>query len=144
MSLESIETESHDSFKGVNPRNIMHSVLLKQVNRNELEIYDRSSTPHFEVAAWLNLKNIQQLPSMLLIEYTDKDRTGWQVIDTSRMHSTEGTILLSGVIDLAVRKLMSLDIYFCHPSGAISCELEELLVNNKPLKQRDEYLYNVA
>ncbi len=120
-----------DYLQAPSPRESMHSILLMRINRHEIESADRTAKPHFELAAWLKIKNSAQLPSMLLIEYSDLSGKRWQIIDTARMHSMKGTILLSGIVDLKVKKLKEVDIYLCHPNPAIECEIEELRFNGK-------------
>ncbi|MCP4411628.1 MAG: hypothetical protein GY808_03540 [Gammaproteobacteria bacterium] len=126
------------------PRENMHSILLLHINRHEVEIADRTSNPHFEVAAWLRIKNTAQLPAMLLIEYKDLNGSRWQTIDTARISAVKSTILLSGIVDINVRKLKSIDLYLCHPSTDIICEVEELRFNNKLMKRDFLQEFNVA
>ena len=133
-----------DYLQAPSPRESMHSILLMHVNRHEIELADRTANPHFELAAWLKLKNSAQLPSMLIIDYTDLGGKRWQIIDTARMHSMKGTILLSGTVDLKVRKLKGVDIYLCHPNPAIECEIEELRFNDKLIRRDFLDAYHVA
>ena len=141
--MKGLDTKQ-DAIPEANPLEGAHSELLLHLSRRELHVDHLTSHPHFEIAAWLHLKNIQQLPSMLVIEYVSDDEKHWQIVDTSRQHSSEGSILLSGVIDLHVEQLDELDIYFCHPSSAVVCEVEELLMNNKEMRLTDQEFYNVA
>ncbi|MCP3675583.1 MAG: hypothetical protein GY829_14095 [Gammaproteobacteria bacterium] len=73
---------------------------------------------------------------MLLIEYSDLNGKSWQIVDAARMHSMNGTILLSGIVDLKNKNIKEVDIYYCHPNPAIECVIEELRFNDK-LLQRD-------
>ena len=141
--MKGLDTKQ-DALPQANPRDGTHSELLLHLSRRELHVDHLTSKPHFEIAAWLNLKNIQNLPSMLVIEYVSDDKKGWQILDTSRQHKSKGPVLLSGVVDLNVEQLEELDIYFCHPSPAIQCEIEELLLNNKEMRISDQEFYNVA
>ena len=133
-----------DYLQAPSPRESMHSILLSHVNRHEIELADRTAKPHFEIAAWLKIKNSAQLPSMLLIEYSDLSGKRWQIIDTARMHSMKGTILLSGIADLNVKKLKGVDIFLCHPNPAIECEIEELRFNGKLIRRDFLDSYQVA
>jgi len=117
------------------PRETMHSELLVHVNRHEVEIADRTTHPYFEIAAWLKLTNTAQLPSMLLIEYSDSNGSGWKIVDTARMHSMKGTLLLSGAVSLSVKILKGIDIYICHPNPALVCEIDELRLNGRLLRR---------
>ena len=133
-----------DYLQSASPRESMHSILLLHINQHEVEIADRTSKPHFEVAAWLKIKNSAQLPAMLVIEYQDSNGSKWQAIDTARVHAVKSTILLSGIVDIKVTKLKSIDLYLCHPSPDVSCEVEELRFNNKLMRRDFLEDYHVA
>jgi len=133
-----------DYLKAPSPRESMHSILLAHLERHEIDDPDRRSDPHFEIAAWLNLKNTAQLPAMLLLEYSDKESRHWQIVDTARMHAMKCDILLSGAVDLNVKKIKTLDIYLCHPNQWISCEIEELRLNGKLIKIQSLNKYNIG
>lgn len=133
-----------DSLKVVSPRESMHSELLMHLNRHDLHISDRISNPQFEVAAWLTLKNTESLPALLLLEYTDRTGSYWQILDTATVRSNKSTILLSGVLNPEVKHLKEVNVYLCHPSPFIDCEIEELRFNNELI--RHDYLeaFNAA
>ena len=133
-----------NSLQVASPRESMHSELLLHLNRNDAQLSDRKLTPHFEIAAWLKLKNTEQLPAILLLEYTDRSGTHWQILDTATLRTSKGTVLLSGVLDPKVKHLSSVDVYLCHPSPFIQCEIEEIRFNNQLMHL--DYLidYNVA
>lgn len=133
-----------DYLQAPSPRESMHSELLMHIDRHEIELVDRTSNPRFAIAAWLKLKNTEQLPSTLLIEYTDLNGIRWQIVDIARIHMMKQTILLSGVVDLKVKKLKSIDLYLCHPNPAIECEIEELRFNDKLILRDFLENYNVA
>jgi len=133
-----------DQLQAPSPRESMHSSLLLHINRHEIDLANRTSKPHFEIAAWLKLKNTAQLPAMLLIEYEDLQGSRWQIIDTARVNAVKSTILLSGIVDMKVRKLKSMDLYLCHPSPHILCEVEELRLNNKLMRRDFLESYHVA
>lgn len=112
----------------------MHSELLMQLKRGDEHISDRSSNPHFEIAAWLKLKNAEGLPAMLLLEYTDRSGTRWQIIDRTTIRAAKATVLLSGVLDLEVQQLKAINLYLCHPNPSLGCEIEELRFNEQLVK----------
>lgn len=126
------------------PRKTMHSELLMHLDRNDIQISDRNSNPHFEVAAWLTLKNTEQLPAMLLLEYSDRSGSYWQILDTATIRSEKGTVLLSGVMDPKVHYLKEVNVYLCHPSPFIDCEIEELRFNNELIGLDYLETFNVA
>ena len=94
--MKGLDTK-HDAMPEANPLEGAHSELLLHLSRRELHVDHLTSHPHFEIAAWLHLKNIQKLPSMLIIEYVTDDQSHWQIVDTSRQHSSQGSTLLSGI-----------------------------------------------
>lgn len=126
------------------PKESMHSISLLHMPRRDIHVSERNSNPHFEIAAWLKLKNTERLPSMLLMEYRDKTGAYWQILDTATLRENKGTVLLSGAVDPEVKHLQEINLYLCHPSPFIDCEIEELRFNNE-LQQQD-YLseFNVA
>ncbi len=134
----------YDFLLAPSPRESMHSILLLHINRHEIELADRTSKPHFEIAAWLKIKNTAHLPAMLLIEYQDLAGSKWQIVDTARIDTIKSTILLSGTVDMNVRKIKSIDLYLCHPSSNIKCDVEELRLNNKLMRKDFLEAYNVA
>jgi len=123
MKLDQSEIES--------PRASMHSELLMHITRNDLNASDRSAHPHFEVAAWLTLKNTEQLPALLLMEYTDSKSTRWKILDTATIRSVKGTVLLSGALNTEVNHIQEINVFLCHPSPFISCEISELRFNDE-------------
>jgi len=133
-----------NSLQVASPRESMHSELLMQLDRKEIDPEDRTSHPHFEIAAWLKLKNTEQLPSILLMEFTDKAGTHWTIVDTATIKASKGTLLLSGIVKPDVRHLMGVSLYLCHPNPMLVCEVEELRFNNRLIK--NDYLssFNVA
>ena len=133
-----------DYLKAPSPKESMHSILLAHLERYEIQEADRRSEPHFEIAVWLKLQNTAQLPAMLLLEYTDKESHFWSIVDTARMHAMKCTILLSGAVDLKVKKIKSLDIYLCHPNPHIKCEIEELRFNGKLIEMHTQNKYNLG
>ena len=133
-----------DSLKVASPRDSMHSEMLMHLTRPEIEISDRVSKPQFEVAAWLELKNTEHLPAMLDMEYSDRNGSYWQILDTATIRSTKGKVLLSGVASPTVNHIKEISVYLCHPSPFIHCEVEELRFNGKLMEV--DYLenFNVA
>ncbi len=126
------------------PTASMHSELLMQINRRDIHITDRHANPHFEIAAWLTLKNTEQLPALLVVEYRDTKSTHWKILDTATIRSVKGTVLLSGAVDAEVNHIQEIKVFFCHPSPFISCEVGELRFNNELI--HSDYLeqFNVA
>ena len=133
-----------DSLKVTSPRESMHSELLMHLTRQDIEISDRVSNPHYEIAAWLELKNTEHLPAMLVMEYTDKKGTFWQILDTATIRSTKGKVLLSGVATPTVNHINEINVYLCHPSPFIHCEIEELRFNSKLIEVDYLEKFNVA
>lgn len=133
-----------DSLKVASPRESMHSELLMHLDRQEIEISDRVSNPHYEVAAWLELKNTDHLPAMLVMEYTDRKGSYWEILDTATIRSTKGKVLLSGVAKPTVNKIKEINVYLCHPSPFIHCEIEELRFNGKLIEVDYLETFNVA
>ena len=133
-----------DSLKVASPRVSMHSELLMHLTRHDIEISDRVSNPHYEVAAWLELKNTEHLPAMLVMEYTDRKGSFWQILDTATIRSTKGKVLLSGVATPSISHIKEICVYLCHPSPFIHCEVEELRFNNKLIEVDYLETFNVA
>jgi len=136
MKLDQSQIES--------PRASMHSELLMHVSRKDIHTTDRSAHPHFEVAAWLTLKNTEQLPALLLMEYTDSKCTRWKILDTATIRSVKGAVLLAGAIDPEVNHIQEINVFLCHPSPFVSCEISEIRFNNELIFS--DYLdkFNVA
>ena len=120
-----------DSLQVPSPKESMHHELLMQIHRNELAIEDRNSQPSFEVAAWLKLKNTEQLPSILLLEYTDRDGEHWEILDTATISSLKSVALFTGAAHPNVNYLKEVRVYLCHPNPFLDCQIEELRFNNK-------------
>ena len=133
-----------DSLKIQSPLESMHNVLLTHIDGHDARLADSSSTPHYEFAAWLKLKNTAGIPSMLVIEYKDSQNTRWSIIDTARISPTESDILLSGAIDLSVNNIKSLDLYICHPNPALRCNIEEIRFNDRLIEREILDVFNVA
>jgi len=133
-----------ESKKVANPKESMHSILLMHLDRRDIDVYDRTSHPHFEVAGWLQLKNTDRLPSMLIIEYLDRDGEHWEIIDSVTIRTQKKSILLSGISTPEINYLKEVNIYLCHPTPFIECIIEELRFNNKLIET--DYLdnFNVA
>ena len=133
-----------DSKKVPSPKESMHSILLMHLDRRDIDVSDRTAHPHFEIAAWLKLKNTDQLPSMLLIEYTDRDGEHWEIIDSITIRTKREAILLSGTSEPETNYLKEVNVYLCHPTPFIECNIEELRFNNHLIK--GDYLdnFNVA
>ena len=122
------------SDKVPSPKQSMHHELLMHLERREIDVSDRNSHPHFEVAAWLKLKNTEQLPSLLLMEYTDRDGEHWEILDSATIRTQKETILLSGSFEPEVNYIKDVNVYLCHPSPFLTCEIEELRFNNKRIE----------
>ena len=133
-----------DSLKVASPKESMHSELLMHLDRQDIEISDRTSHPHYEVAAWLELKNTEHLPAMLVMEYTDRNGSFWQILDTATIRSTKGKVLLSGIATPRVNHIKEISVYLCHPSPFIHCEVEELRFNDKLIEEDYLETFNVA
>ena len=133
-----------DSKKVPSPKESMHSELLMHLERRDIDVSDRNAHPHFEIAAWLELKNTDQLPSMLLIEYIDRNGEHWEIIDSVTIRSKKETILLSGISEPEINYLKEVNVYLCHPTPFIECSIEELRFNDQIVKS--DYLdnFNVA
>ncbi len=133
-----------DHTQAPSPRESMHSILLLHTERHDIELKNRIANPHFEIAAWLKLKNTTQLPALLLFEYQDLNGSRWQIVDSARINTLKSIILLSGIVDLNVRKLMCFDLYLCHSNPNIICDVEELRLNNRLMRRDFLETYNVA
>ncbi|PCJ47522.1 MAG: hypothetical protein COA74_11500 [Gammaproteobacteria bacterium] len=133
-----------DSNKVPSPKESMHHVLLMHFNRNEVEVSNRTPHPRFEVAAWLKLKNTEQLPSILVLEYTDRDGEHWEIIDSATIRTQKETVLLSGTSEPQVNYLKEVNVYLCHPTPFIDIEIEELRFNGDLLKTDFLEKFNAA
>ena len=118
--------------------------LLMHLNSHELKSMVDTSNPYFEIATWLTLKNTKHLPAILLLEYTDRSGKFWQIIDIATIRFKEGVVLLSGSVDLGARRVNEINIYLCHPSSSLQCEIEELRINNQMLAGEVLETCNVA
>jgi len=98
------------------PMENMHSELLMHLNSHDLNSVVDTSNPHFEIAAWLTLKNTKQLPAILLLEYVNNAGEFWQIIDIATIRFIDGVVLLSGALDLEAKRVNEVNIYLCHPS----------------------------
>lgn len=133
-----------DRLQAPSPRENMHSELLMQRNRHEIDIGDRTGAAQFEFAAWLKLKNTDDLPVMLLLEYTDSRSTRWHIIDTARVRNIKGASLLSGRAEIEVKRLQELKLYICHPSPKLIVEVDELRFNGDLVRKDFIDAFSVA
>ncbi|NNJ72994.1 MAG: hypothetical protein HKP09_07410 [Enterobacterales bacterium] len=122
-----------DRLQAPSPRESMHSELIMERNIHELKLL--ADPDMLEFAAWMKIKNSQDLPVMLLLEYKDTKSERWAMIDTARVRSRNSTILLSGKADVASRKLQEVKLYLCHPSDNIEVQIEELRFNGSLVRK---------
>lgn len=118
------------------PRDSMYSELLMIKERQEIPINPRMITQEFRFAAWLKLKNSQNLPAMLLMEHKDFRGEMWHIIDTASVVNTNGTLLLSGSVEIPERRIHQIKLYVCHPSDQLLVDVDEIRFNDE-LAHRD-------
>jgi len=133
MDLDKSMSINLDRLQAPSPRESMHSELIMDRNRHELKLLADSDM--LEFAAWMKIKNSEDLPVMLLVEYKDTNSERWAMIDTARVRSRNSTILLSGKVEVANRKLQEVKLYICHPSVNIDVQIEELRFNGNLVRK---------
>ena len=131
-----------DRLQAPSPRESMHSELIMERNRNELR--SLAEVNSIEIAAWLKIKNTEDLPVMLLVEYQDSKSQRWAMVDTARVRNVKGTILLTGVVNVTGRQLQDLQLYVCHPNPGIDIQVEELRFNGSLVRKDYIDAINIA
>ena len=123
-----------DPTQAPSPRESMFSELLFACYSDQIEKSDHSGYD-LQFAAWLKLKNTQELPSLLVLEQKSFSGSKWYLIDSARVNNAKGVVLMSGKLHVKEHKIHELKLYLCHPSPDIIIEVEELLFNGQLMRK---------
>lgn len=133
-----------DRLQAPSPRESMHSELLLTRNRHEIRPSLDSIGHVFDFAAWLKIKNSQDIPVLLLLEHEDFRGEMWYIVDSARVRNVKGTVLMSGRVEIKEKRLKSLNLYICHPNPDLKVEVEELRFNGELVRKDYIEAFNVA
>jgi len=126
-----------DRLQAPSPRESMHSELLLELSAQNIPKASPYGLGHtFEFAAWLKLKHTHDLPVLLIMEQKTKHASRWFLVDSARVTTIKGTVLMSGRVQTRDRILQSLELYVCHPNPQMTVMVEELRFNGH-LVRRD-------
>ena len=129
---------SRDIKKFQSPIESMHSINLTTLDAGLIKSMFKEEAKSIEICAWLRVKHAALLPAMLVVEFKNRhsiNRTDWQIIDTARISEKSTTLLLNGVLPVLPKYITELTIHFCHPSEKVQCEVEELRINKRLIRQ---------
>ncbi|MBS7663329.1 hypothetical protein I0D00_15475 [Pseudomonas lalucatii] len=120
-----------------------HDKLIGQVPARIVEVARLQVTPYegrvaeYNVATWLQLPGLANLPVSLLIGYRDGDKRREVAVDHGKVNA-HGKILLSGIARLAVRhRIDDMQVRLRSAVPAQSLVVEELFVQAVELARND-------
>lgn len=114
-------TQAQDKLVGSVPSAIINSARL------QLSTYE-GRVAEFNVAAWLQLPGLANLPVSLLISYRDGDKRREVMVDHGKVNA-HGKILLSGIARMPVRqKIEEMQVRLRSAVPASALVVEELFV----------------
>ena len=129
---------SYNSRQVRSPTTSMHSIHLTTLDDDLIKSMFNEKERSIELCAWLKIKHAALLPSMLVVEFKHRhsiNRMDWQIIDTARISEHSTTLLLTGVLPVLPKYIKELTVHFCHPSDKVQCEVEELRINKRLIRQ---------
>lgn len=92
----------------------------------------------FNIAAWLQLKGLENLPVSLLLRYLDGEQQREVAVEHSKV-GAQGKVLLSGIARLSVKhSLQNVQVFLRSAVPAQSMLVEELFVQAVEQAQSDK------
>ena len=131
-----------DRLQAPSPRESMYSELLLELDKNDIPSSLDGLGHNFEFAAWLKLKHTHDLPVLLIMEQKTANGERWFLVDSARVTSFKGMVLMSGRVETKERIIQSLQLHVCHPNPEMTVQVEELRFNGNLV--RKDYLDSVA
>jgi hypothetical protein len=105
--------------------------------RTVLTPYD-GRVAEFNIAAWLQLKGLENLPVSLMLRYLDGEQQREVAVEHSKV-GAQGKVLLSGIARLTVKhNLQNLQVFLRTAVPAQSMLVEELFVQAVEQAQSDK------
>ena len=120
-----------DKSLAPSPRESMHSELLLTLNKGEITSSSDGLGHTFEIAGWFKLKNTHDLPALLIMEQSTQQNELWYLIDTARVSSRKGVVLMSGRVETKETRIAQINLYLCHPNPDITIDVDELRFNGQ-------------
>ena len=105
--------------------------------RTVVTTYD-GRVAEFNIAAWLQLKGLENLPVSLMLRYLDGEQQREVAVEHSKV-GAQGKVLLSGIARLTVKhNLQNLQVFLRTAVPAQSMLVEELFVQAVEQAQSDK------
>ena len=105
--------------------------------RTVLTPYD-GRVAEFNIAAWLQLKGLENLPASLMLRYLDGEQQREVAVEHSKV-GAQGKVLLSGIARLPIKhNLQNLQVFLRTAVPAQSMLVEELFVQAVEQAQSDK------
>ena len=105
--------------------------------RTVLTPYD-GRVAEFNIAAWLQLKGLENLPASLMLRYLDGEQQREVAVEHSKV-GAQGKVLLSGIARLTVKhNLQNVQVFLRTAVPAQSMLVEELFVQAVEQAQSDK------
>lgn len=118
-----------DRLQAPSPRESMHSQCLLELNHQDIPRSTNGLGHNFEFAAWLKLKHTHDLPALLIMEQKTSQGHKWFLVDSARVTSIKGVVLMSGRVQTKDRIIQSIELHVCHPNPHMTVQVEELRFN---------------